>query len=153
MWEFTEYHLRRHQVTRAFLPDKDEEHTVGATAASKPLTYSFRDFYHTLYLSKRKQKWTKLSHFFGNSLAAWVLIWGVYGGNITQTWKSLLLAVGIRNLSVLGSVILFEIKPSLTDHWQHPLWVLLADLRLWIELLFGLHDVWPHFGEIETTRD
>mmetsp|Transcript_9301 Transcript_9301/g.22860 ORF Transcript_9301/g.22860 Transcript_9301/m.22860 type:complete len:205 (+) Transcript_9301:379-993(+) len=109
----------------------------------------FSKFYEHCYLPRRKSRWTKLGVFFGTNFAVWIFVWGIYGGFIAQWWKAVLIGSGVRTVIVWGTALAFEARPSLTEHFGYPLWTVFCDVRLWWECVSGVHDVWPHFGDIE----
>ncbi|CAD7930594.1 unnamed protein product [Amoebophrya sp. A25] len=113
----------------------------------------FDTYYSNVYLQHRKRTQTKMCHFVAVSVAAWILVWAILGGNISPWYKAILYAGGIRWLLTWTSILLWEVKPYLRDQIQSANLVFLADIRLFAEICLSYHDVWPHFGDIEEQRD
>lgn len=107
-------------------------------------------FYTEDFLKYRRHSKVKVIHFFGLSMAVFMLTWGLFGKNIRPN-NALLLAFLLDQLPNILSLLLIErTSPKvILITCKQPLAVFVAEVRLWFEVLVNKYDVWPHFGDLD----
>ena len=91
---------------------------------------SFADFY-PFYLAEHGDRTSRRLHFLGTSLAILILAYAL----LTQRWLALILVpVAGYGLAWVGHYVFEKNRPAT---FRHPLYSLMGDLRMWLDMLRG----------------
>jgi hypothetical protein len=91
---------------------------------------SFSDFY-PFYLAEHGDRTSRRLHFVGTSLAILILAYAL----ATQRWLALVLVpVAGYGFAWVGHFVFERNRPAT---FRHPLYSLMGDLRLWLDMLRG----------------